>query len=86
MYQELSHSYKEVELLRDAVLPKMERAVDETRYAYERGRYGYVEWAAAQRELIDLRHALLKAYADVHLYRIEIERLTGTSLLERDLP
>jgi outer membrane protein, heavy metal efflux system len=86
MYQELSHSYKEVELLRDSVLPKMERAVDETRYAYERGRYGYVEWAAAQRELIELRHSLLEAYADVHLYRIEIERLTGTSLLERDLP
>jgi cobalt-zinc-cadmium efflux system outer membrane protein len=86
MYQELSHSYKEVELLRDSVLPKMERAVEETRYAYERGRYGYVEWAAAQRELIELRHSLLEAYADVHLYRIEIERLTGTSLMERDLP
>lgn len=86
MYQELSHSYKEVTLLRDSVLPKMERAVDESRYAYERGRYGYVEWAAAQRELTELRQSLLEAYADVHRYRIEIERLTGTSLMERGLP
>ena len=86
LYQELSHSYKEVTLLRDSVLPKMEQAVNESRYAYERGRYGYVEWAAAQRELMELRQSLLEAYADVHRYRIEIERLTGSSLLERDLP
>lgn len=86
MYQELSHAYKEVMLLRDSVLPKMERAVNESRYAYERGRYGYVEWAAAQKELAELRQSLLEAYANVHRYRIEIERLTGSSLLERDLP
>lgn len=86
LFQELSHSYKEVAMLRDTVLPKMQQAVDESRYAYERGRYGYVEWAAAQRELIELRQSLLEAYADVHRYRIEIERLTGSSLMERDLP
>jgi cobalt-zinc-cadmium efflux system outer membrane protein len=86
LYQELSHSYKEVTLLRDSVLPKMEQAVNQSHYAYERGRYGYVEWAAAQRELMELRQSLLQAFADVHRYRIEIERLTGSSLLERDLP
>lgn len=86
MYQELSHAYKEVTLLRDSVLPKMEQAVNESRYAYERGRYGYVELAATQRELVELRQSLLEAYADVHRYRIEIERLTGSSMLERDLP
>jgi outer membrane protein, heavy metal efflux system len=80
IYQELNHAYKEVAMLRDDVLPMMELAVEESRYAYERGRYSYVEWLAAQRELLEMRSALSSAYADVHRYRVEIERLTGASL------
>lgn len=80
IYQELRHSYTEVATLRDAVLPRMEKAAEQSRYAYERGRYGYIEWVAAQRELVELRKALLAAAADVHRRRIEIERLTGASL------
>jgi cobalt-zinc-cadmium efflux system outer membrane protein len=86
MYQELFHSYTEVRMLRDDVLPKMERAMKESQYAYERGRYGYVELVAAQRELLELRRGLSEAYADVHRYRIEIERLTGASLTSKTLP
>lgn len=43
------------------------------------------EYAAAQAELLELRHALFEAYAQAHQFRIEIERLTGTSL-QRELP
>ena len=43
--------------LRGDVLPSVEAALEQTRYAYERGRYGYVEWAAAQSELAELRRA-----------------------------
>jgi cobalt-zinc-cadmium efflux system outer membrane protein len=80
LYQELRHAYAEVSTLRDKVLPRMEAAAEQSRYAYERGRYGYAEWVAAQRELLDLRSGLLQACADVHRHRIEIERLTGTVL------
>lgn len=80
LYQELRHAYKETDVLRDEVLPSMEVAVEQSRYAYERGRYGYIEWVAAQRELLDQRRALLEASADVHRFRIEIERLTGAAL------
>jgi outer membrane protein, heavy metal efflux system len=90
IYQELRHSYAEVETLRGVVLPRMESASEQSRYAYERGRYSYLEWVAAQRELVDLRNALLEASADVHRRRIEIERLTGASLagdvLRREIP
>ena len=58
IYQDLNHAYTEVKMLRDEVLPKMELAVEESRYAYERGRYSYVEWVAAQRELLEMRRAL----------------------------
>lgn len=83
VYQELNHALLEATMLRDEVLPPMERAVDESRYAYERGRYGYVEWLAAQRELLDTRRALSAAYARVHRNRVEIERLVGASLTPR---
>lgn len=86
LYQELYHSYTEVRLLQDDVLPKMERAMKESQYAYERGRYGYVELIVAQRELLDLRRGLSEAYADVHRYRVEIERLTGAALTSGTLP
>lgn len=80
LYQELSHSYKEVATLREQVLPGIERALEQSRYAYERGRYGYIEWVTAQRELLDVRRARLEASAELHQFRIEIERLTGTAL------
>jgi cobalt-zinc-cadmium efflux system outer membrane protein len=80
LYQELRHSYTETDVLRNDVLPRMETAVEQSRYAYERGRYSYIEWVAAQRELLDQRRALLEASASVHRFRIEIERLTGAAL------
>jgi cobalt-zinc-cadmium efflux system outer membrane protein len=90
IYQELRHAYAEVDTLRGVVLPRMESASEQSRYAYERGRYSYLEWVAAQRELVGLRKALLVASADVHRRRIEIERLTGASLAgdapKREIP
>lgn len=83
LYQELRHSYMETQVLRDEVLPRMEIAVEQSRYAYERGRYGYIEWVAAQRELLEQRRALLEASANAHRFRIEIERLTGAALSGR---
>lgn len=83
LYQELRHAYKETDVLRNEVLPRMEVAVEQSRYAYERGRYGYIEWVAAQRELLDQRRALLEASVNVHRFRIEIERLTGAALSGR---
>lgn len=83
IYQELRHAHSEAEVLRNDVLPRMEIAVEQSRYAYERGRYGYIEWVAAQRELLEQRRALLGAAANVHRFRIEIERLTGAALSGR---
>jgi cobalt-zinc-cadmium efflux system outer membrane protein len=58
----------------------MEAALDATRTAFERGRYSYLEWVDAQRELIEVQRALIDASANAHLYRTEIERLTGEPL------
>lgn len=77
LHQELKHAITETALLRDQVLPEMEQALRTTRHAYERGRYGYLEWVEAQREFIAIRRSLIEAAANAHQYRTEIERLTG---------
>ena len=58
----------------------MDEALRETKYAYERGRYSYLEWVEAQREFIDVRRSLIAAAANAHNFRTEIERLTGEPL------
>ena len=80
VYQELRHAITEAGILRANVLPEMQAALEATRYAFERGRYSYLEWVDAQRELVEVERALIEASANAHLFRAEIERLTGESL------
>ena len=75
----LKHAVEEAQTLRDDLIPRMETAVKATEYAWQRGRYGYIELSEAQREQLGLRLALITAATNAHLYRIEIERLTGDS-------
>lgn len=79
LVQELRHSITEAEMLRDNVLPEMEEALKETEYAYQRGRYSYLEWVDAQRERVVVQRALIEAAANAHLFHAEIERLTAAA-------
>jgi cobalt-zinc-cadmium efflux system outer membrane protein len=80
IYQELRHEISEAATLRDRVLPQMQEALHETEYAYERGRYGYLELVDAQRAYLQLQRALIEASANAHTYRAELERLTAEPL------
>lgn len=80
LHQELNHALAEAEMLRERVLPELEAALKEVRYAFERGRYGYLEWVDAQRELLATQRALIESSANAHLFQAEIERLTGQPL------
>jgi cobalt-zinc-cadmium efflux system outer membrane protein len=71
-----------VEQLRDAVLPDLTRALELTQKAYERGRYSYVEWTAAQRELLSAREALVEAAATALLNQALIEQLTAQPMTQ----
>ncbi len=79
-YQELVDRRREVEALSARALPSAESALNSTEYAYERGRYGYIEFVDAQRELLAVKRDRIAAAAQYHLTLIEIERLTGTGL------
>ena len=80
LFQELRHAITEAEVLRTTVLPEMQAALEATRSAFDRGRYSYLEWVDTQRELAEVERALIDASANAHLYRTEIERLTGEAL------
>ena len=70
----------EVNTLRDAVLPQLNTALEQTRAAYVGGRYTYLELISAQAEYLDAELAMINAAADTHLLRAEIERLSGSAL------
>jgi cobalt-zinc-cadmium efflux system outer membrane protein len=81
-YRELLDRRREVEALAQRALPSAESALKNTEYAYERGRYGYLEFVDAQRELLAVKRSLIEAATQYHLTLIEIERLTGTGLAD----
>lgn len=85
LYQELRHAITETELLRRTVLPEMQGALEDTRYAYERGRYGYLEWVEAQREFLTIRRSLIEAAVNAQVFQAEIERLTGEAVATQSL-
>jgi cobalt-zinc-cadmium efflux system outer membrane protein len=80
LYQELRHSITEATTLREVVLPEVEAALRNTQLAFERGRYSYLEWTDAQRELIAVQRDRIESAADTHLFLAEIERLTGEAV------
>jgi cobalt-zinc-cadmium efflux system outer membrane protein len=80
-YQELLHSATESNKLITTLIPAAEQIVADYEKAYQTGRLSYLELAQAQNEFIQLQSDSIHAAANYHLFLIEIERLTGTSLL-----
>lgn len=66
--------------LRQDVLPLLEQALAETRTAYERGRYSYLEWVGARTELLNARRTLIEAATAAQRARADIEQLTAQPL------
>ena len=75
-------SVKAVEQIRVEVLPALDKALVQTRDAYQRGRYSYIDWIAAQMELLDARFALIDAASTALLNQALIEQLTAEPLAE----
>ncbi|HXG28623.1 MAG TPA: TolC family protein [Nevskiales bacterium] len=80
LYQELAHAINETGTLKQDVLPQMEEALKQTEYAYDRGRYSYLELVDGQRAYLDSQRALIEAATTAQTLQAEIERLTGEPL------
>ena len=81
LHRQLERAVSEATALKSDILPRTEEALRETEYAYERGRYSYLELVDAQRESLEVQAALIEAAANAHALRVEIERLTNAPLI-----
>lgn len=66
--------------VKDVILPALEEALTQTRAAYERGRYRYIDLVGAQRELLAARLAMIDAATTALLNQALIEQLTAEPL------
>ena len=82
LYEQLRQAIRETETLRGDVLPQLDEALGATRYAYERGRYSYLELVDAQAAFLEARGAAIASAATAQQLLAEIERLTGEPLAE----
>jgi len=80
LYRQASISRETVERLRRNALPEARTALEQSQYAYDRGRFSYLDLAAAEQELLALKGAIIVAAADFHRLTADIERLTGEPL------
>ncbi len=79
IHQELLHNVHLAAALNNDILPLYEAAFEDTRVAYEVGRYSYLEWSQTQVNLLTARADLVEAAHSIFHNLIEIERLTGVS-------
>lgn len=73
---------QEVVRLRDDMVPRLAKAEAAAERAYLAGAISYLEWAQLQSETTAARKQQLDAALDAHGALIELQRLTGTSLLD----
>jgi cobalt-zinc-cadmium efflux system outer membrane protein len=85
-YQELRHGREALRLLDTEVLPAREEALKQTQYAYDRGRYGYLELSQVLQERAEARRARLDTAVRYHSLLAELERITGERLIKGNTP
>ncbi len=77
VYQEMQQHLHRANTLRDEIVPRLTKALDETRRGYDQGRYSYFEWRSVQADLLEARSALVEDSVGAHRLVISLERLTG---------
>jgi len=66
--------------LQNTIIPALEEALKETQAAYQRGRYGYLEYVSARQELLSAKRTLIESASSALTYGTEIEQLTAEPL------
>jgi len=77
LYQQVQAGREQLAVLKQEATPQAQAALEQTQYGYDRGRFSYLELAAAQQDLLALQITAIQVAADIHRLTAEIERLTG---------
>lgn len=75
----LEHNTHVAEGLLESIIPALQDASELAEQAFKKGNYRYTDWYAIQQELNSAQTELIAAYSNIHLFNIELQRLTGTS-------
>jgi cobalt-zinc-cadmium efflux system outer membrane protein len=84
IYAEYQTALDQVELLKQEVLPQLEQAMSKTTQAFTQGRYSYLEFNLAQKQLLETQKVLIDTATEAHLLHARLERLTANSYLKED--
>ena len=79
-YANRQQAIETVHALQGQVIPALTEALQLTQRAYENGRYSYIDWVAAQRELLGAKQTLIDAAAAALSYGAVIEQFTAEPL------
>lgn len=77
LHAEITYRNHALNMIRDEMLPQAIAAVDLYRQGFERGGYALLELTESQNLALQLRRELVDTATELHLLRIELERLTG---------
>ena len=80
LHRALGDASNVVSTLETTAMPRIDEALRETEYAFERGRYGYLELIDAQREYLEIQRTRIEASATAQRLAADIERLTNAPL------
>jgi cobalt-zinc-cadmium efflux system outer membrane protein len=80
LHRQLRDAVAIAQSLESTTIPTMEEALTETQYAFERGRYSYLELVDAQREYLAVQSERIDASSLAQVLATEIERLTNSPL------
>jgi cobalt-zinc-cadmium efflux system outer membrane protein len=79
-YRTFGAAQDRVRVYQEEILPKAQKALDQTNEGYRLGKFGYLDVLDAQRTLADSTKALTAALADLNLAASDLETLTGMRL------
>jgi cobalt-zinc-cadmium efflux system outer membrane protein len=77
LFESFKHNSHMSEALETEIIPRLEKALVETRKAYELGRYSYREWSSVQQDVLAAKLELTDTRLAAHSNAVELERLTG---------
>jgi len=79
-YKTLVAAQERVASYKDEILPKAEKALEQTNDGYKAGKFTYLDVLDAQRTLAEARVAYAAALTDLNLAASDLEKLTGSKL------
>jgi cobalt-zinc-cadmium efflux system outer membrane protein len=80
IYQQLQNNRDRALQVRDELLPRSHKLIEDTRQGYQLGQYSVLQWTDAQAERFALERELIDLYAAIYLQLLELERITGEPL------